>query len=550
MRLTLIILLAGTGVASAQSVVHEVWGPTQSFGFAEVVEPAGDINLDGTPDYAVTNSTAFLYGLPIVTFHSGDTGAIIGSIQGPSVNVGFGISVAAGRDLDGDAVPDLVIGASLGTPNGQQPPLPYGSVYVYSGAGQQPIRSHFNGITFDKFGFDVAFLDDLNADGVAEYAVRSTFSQQSPNTVDVYSGKTGQWIRQHVALPDYLGHLYGERVVSLGDIDQDGTSDYAIMDPEATQSPGSGSHEGAVILYSGATGTEIRKDWGVGPLSYGGGLEAVGDIDGDSIPDYATAGEAGTTLLVVSGVSGSIITKRVAPANHVFGRSIRVTQDLDGDALPDLLVPEWGITTFETPYAIAVSTISGQTLYKYERPATANPFWPYYPDALVDIGDVDMDGSHEWAIGNIQETDQNTGLGGSVRVVSVRPLYSHPQEVATSTDKVGLEVNAGLSNRNSPYLILASKTGTSGIPFGGQNIPLTYDLLTEYSLLGYNTVIFGNTLGVTDGFGQASAFFDRTYVPTFMQNDVFWFATIGLGPGGHFVSNAEKVAATGAGTGG
>ncbi|MFG0315955.1 MAG: integrin alpha, partial [Planctomycetota bacterium JB042] len=73
MRLALMLFLATTPPALAQSVVHEVWGPTHSFGFSEVVESAGDVNLDGVPDYVVTNPFAYSHAAPILTIHSGDT---------------------------------------------------------------------------------------------------------------------------------------------------------------------------------------------------------------------------------------------------------------------------------------------------------------------------------------------------------------------------------------------------------------------------------------------------------------------------------------------
>lgn len=218
-----------------------------------------------------------------------------------------------------------------------------------------------------------------------------------------------------------------------------------------------------------------------------------------------------------------------------------MTDDIDGDAFEDLLVNELPPSGLDSS-AVAIGSVSGELLYRHESPPTVSQ--NDYPRELKSLGDVDQDGAAEWLVSSRSDFNAQLGVVGTVRVLSRRPLVATPG-TADPGNVVSLELNAGVQNAVSPYLVLASSSGTAGIPFGAVTIPLTYDSTTAYSILLRNTPVFQGTYGTTEPrTGSALASFDTTYVPPALHGATLWFASIGLGPNGHFVSNPEPVKIT------
>src|SRR5205085_4501549 len=143
------------------SLIRQLNAPDQilSARFGSAVANAGDVNHDGVNDLIVGApgaSKAYVF--------NGATGAHIFTMTSPAApnaNLipSFGNAVAGGVDLNGDGVPDFVIGA----PNekGLQ-----GAAYVFSGSNGALLRS-LKGPRqgFAKFGTSVAVTPDVTGDG-------------------------------------------------------------------------------------------------------------------------------------------------------------------------------------------------------------------------------------------------------------------------------------------------------------------------------------------------------------------------------------------------
>ncbi|MBI3608407.1 MAG: FG-GAP repeat protein, partial [Nitrospirae bacterium] len=260
----------------------------------------GDLTGDGVPE--------LLLGAPhntigYVKIVNGATGALIAKINDPDgpnpypnsvfgTNE-FGISVSEAGDVNGDGVPDFMVGASAARPNGMNNA---GSVYVYSGRIDLgfPLLYRFNGEhAGDLFGGCCGGVDsigDLNGDGVTDLVVAAPAA--NPNgkldagSIYVFSGRDGSRLyRLDGENPEdfFGGNNCGcGPLTKLPDLDGDGVQELLIGAPLLTVN---GVRDvGRVYLYSGASGTLIQKIENPDPVNlrmFGNSVDKAGDLNGD-----------------------------------------------------------------------------------------------------------------------------------------------------------------------------------------------------------------------------------------------------------------------------
>lgn len=134
----------------------------------------GDLDGDGYPDvYAsdfVDNGKAA--GAGRIYVHSGKDGHRIFTLSGETPGEGFGTSPSAAGDVDGDGVPDLIVGAWQygGAANSG------GRAYLYSGKTGKLLRTYTCRIPGDTFGFDSVGMGDTDGDGTVDFLITSAWS--------------------------------------------------------------------------------------------------------------------------------------------------------------------------------------------------------------------------------------------------------------------------------------------------------------------------------------------------------------------------------------
>jgi hypothetical protein len=168
---------------SIAGVGHVAGSPAEDFLIG--APSAGSFNPDGTPtgQGCVDAGKAYLY--------FGKTGlAYTGAdrvMSGQSIGECFGFAVAGGGDMDGDALPDLAVGA---------PRTPNGTVYLFLGktvnatgsGGTVPPDLLFSGSTLGEFfGAALSPFFDWNGDGLADLAV-GAYSRNLVGGVDLFNG--------------------------------------------------------------------------------------------------------------------------------------------------------------------------------------------------------------------------------------------------------------------------------------------------------------------------------------------------------------------------
>ena len=312
----------------------------------------------------------------------------------------FGTSVDVAGDVDGDTIPDYVVGAYLNDAGGPEA----GQVIVFSGADGSTLHTFDGDAAGDQLGFSVAGAGDVNNDGRADVIAGADLG----NYARVYSGADGSVLHTFVGtLPD---DLFGTSVASAGDLDFDGRADVIVGAPAEDAA---NFDEGFARVYSGSVlHTFTGRISGTG---LGRSVASAGFIDGDGVPDVIVGANNGSNIAVVfSGASGAVIHTLFGDSGlDWFGTSIAGIGDIDGDGRGDLVVgaPQG----FLGPgYARVFSGATGAVI----REHTGFEFLGLFGWDVTGLGDVDGDLRPDYAIGSPFEDAGGTFNAGHVRAYS------------------------------------------------------------------------------------------------------------------------------------
>jgi len=287
------------------------------------VAAAGDVDDDGTPDFAVGSPSL---GAGVVRVYSGADGGLLLDLDGPSAGSQFGKVHTGIGDVDGDGRGDLLVGAEG-----------LGQAIVVSGATGAAIRTHASaGIA--NYGFGVGALGDVSGDGVPDYAIGGGVGPTG--RVDARSGADGSVLYSVTAIGTsvQLGFIW---IDSVGDVDADGTADFFVADINDSNNRGRGH------LVSGSDGSTIRTFQGEqGAEFFGIARHGGHDADGDGVADLFIAGyhnsegaANGGKGYVYSGATGELLrTMTSTVANETVGYDAAQLADVNGDGLADYLL--------------------------------------------------------------------------------------------------------------------------------------------------------------------------------------------------------------------
>jgi hypothetical protein len=197
-------------------------------------------------------------------------------------------------------------------------------------------------------GAAVAALGDVDADGVADFAVgvpgHDVGGEEgiaNVGTVYLFSGKTGAVIRTLDDPPrggEEAGAAFGSALANAGDVNSDGVTDIVVGAPG----------EGRVHVFNGKTGGLFYTI--VGPetellTSFGAAVAGGQDFSKDQKPDIVVgaplqSGSRGS-VYVYNGTNGALIRRLKSPVAQAFaqfGASVYASPDLTGDKRADIIV--------------------------------------------------------------------------------------------------------------------------------------------------------------------------------------------------------------------
>lgn len=348
-----------SGATGTEIVAHD--GDAEDlFGYSTAA--AGDVDGDGVPDYVVGapgNRFAAVPPLGRAVVYSGADHVVIHEVT-PAVRSFFGSAVSGAGDLDGDGHDDFVVGAMAN--DGLT-----GQVTAYSGADAAVLWTADGRHAGDFFGSAAGLVGDVNGDGVPDIAAGAFGANGNRGNAYVLSGADGSTI--HVLKPLADANTFGQFFASgAGDVDGDGVPDVFVGDYYADRGPRAGT--GAAYVFSGATGRRLlvlrAENTGDG---FGPG-RAVGDVNDDGHADLIVASYTSSDgapfageAHVISGRDGTTLrTITDTIANENFGVDALGLGDVNGDGLTDFLVTAVGLSFAGTDpgraYVIAGTDLS------------------------------------------------------------------------------------------------------------------------------------------------------------------------------------------------
>ena len=352
----------------------------------------------GPISVTVSNRTAISDDFFLSTYTGLDQTIAAGTLaQKVDFTSGTAPLIVAVGDIDGDGKPDLVTANNaVGTISVLHNTSATGAVTASSYAAKVDFTAGTNPI-------DIA-IGDMDGDGKPDIAVANGGS----DNVSVFRNTSSGSVSLATAVNFTTGA--GPGGVALGDLDGDGKPDLAVTNVtdntvsvfRNTSTSGSITTSSFAAKVDFPTGTDPR---GV----------RIGDLDGDGLPEIATANSTGNSVSVLRNTStpGTITTSSFAvkvdlPTN-TFPRLLTIG-DIDGDGVIDIAaanVSSDNVSVLRNMSTVGTISFDG----KVDFPTSIGPIG-------IGLGDVDGDGKPDIVAANNTANTvsvlRNTSVSGTV----------------------------------------------------------------------------------------------------------------------------------------
>ena len=395
--------------ALAQTITHvplfTIDDDSGGAGLGLAVSGAGDVNGDGIPDLIVGGPGVFnspFYDSTIsgtARVYSGSDGSVLYSFDGDSVGDRFGFSVSGAGDINGDGFADVIVGA----PADGVDATTSGSVRVFSGVDGSVLYDFEGDSVGDRFGGSVSAAGDVNGDGVPDLIVGASHRDDNNGTnagrVQVFSGSDGSVIYTFDG-DSFSDPFFGNSVSGAGDVNGDGTPDLIV---------GAQVGNGRARVFSGSDGSVLYNfDGDSLNDGFGGSVSGAGDLNGDGFDDLIVGapnagGPFSGLARVFSGVDGSVLYNLEVGFPSSLGTSVSDVGDVNGDGVPDLIVGapsdgNFGIVGddfFFSGSARLFSGVDGSQIYNFIGDSIGDLFgW-----SVSGLGDINGDGVDDFVVG-------------------------------------------------------------------------------------------------------------------------------------------------------
>lgn len=363
----------------------------------------GDINADGFDDIAISaplanSQTGEVYvvfgrndGVPSADIPAHLDGTNGFYIQGVAAGDRTGISVAGAGDVNGDKIPDIIVGVPsfdgdagenagrvgviFGRNTARDGNFP-GAVFIHQLDGTDGFRVEGEEAG-DEFGRSVASAGDFNGDKISDIIVGAPFANASAGKAYVVFGR-----KKNVSFPAqiaassldgtngteltgaFASDLAGFSVAGLGDINGDKIGDVVVGAPYADPNTNEDAGAAFVIfgrkatnaspipvnfILSGLDGDNGFTIEGLAEFDYCGySVASAGDVNADKIPDILVGAfsadpgahtNAGQAYVIFGRKSSNPFPAAVDPAALTGSDGFRVATNVNFDNVGETVAP-------------------------------------------------------------------------------------------------------------------------------------------------------------------------------------------------------------------
>ena len=352
--------------------------------------------------FSLLTAALFSLGIP-ATAQTAAASSIVRTFPGPASGVQAGRTFDFVGDLDGDQIPDLVVGY----PEDDSGGIDAGKIMVLSGADGSLLWEELGLSAGDRYGWTIGAAGDVNADGTPDFMVATPWRRDERGGGWIYSGADFSLNIAYRGLR--IGDRFGEALCVIGDFDSDGSSDTLFSSPGWDTT--FGFNRGANYVYTGHNGDTIFELWPTSGITgdgirLGSSLSWVGDVNNDGVDDFflgtsetnATTGFYGVAC-IMSGADGTVL--RPVPGSNdgagtitIQGLSIAGAGDVNADEHNDFLVTSQ--TTGQNSFTTLYSGLDGSVIRTYPPALDATTI-----ARVQNMGDVDGDGIFDHAIAGL-----------------------------------------------------------------------------------------------------------------------------------------------------
>ncbi|MBZ0253338.1 MAG: integrin alpha, partial [Candidatus Methylomirabilis sp.] len=376
----------------------------------------------------------------------------------------------------------------------------------------------------DGFGGVIVTPGDLDGDGVDDLLLGAEdfVSAAPPSVGRIYAIRGGAWTPLYTLDGPETVQRFGSAIAGVGDVDGDLRPDF-VAGLRGFAQPG-GLSTGRVVLYSGATGQEIRvidpPAEGVG--WFGASVGGVGDANEDGVPDLVVGAPSGCSggeffyicapgeLYLLSGADGAVIRSwNGGQFDRLrLGVAAAGAGDVDADGRGDVIAG--AITTYlsgwtvSQGYAYVLSSATGETLYeRHSGFPLGFPAVLSYSPRVGSPGDLDGDG-HDDFFTRIA-TGATVWSGATGEALAGSPTWSRAETGIPDTDGDGLpDLAFGRNNfddtRNTEIFSGATSSWLGAI-VGPEDSTFSYELGGLRAASGETLILTGQPSSEDDPIG-------------------------------------------------
>jgi len=397
-------LLGSAGLGKSAATLNWTNSSNPATGLGPYSVAVGDFNGNGIPDLAVAN-----YDGTLTILLGNGNGTFTQATNSPVTVGSEPFSVVVG-DFNGDGIPDLAV-ANFGS----------STVTILLGNGNGTFtQATKSPVTVGSEPYFIA-VGDFNKDGIPDLAVTSYIT----GTITVLLGDGNGNFTATAASP-YVGS--GPTSIAVGDFNGDGIPDLVVTNQNSGNvlvllGKGDGSFSGAMEQVSD----------GLNPV-----FVAVGDFNGDGILDLAVANantnltgryNSNTVTVLLGNGDGTFNLQPSIPANGTNPQSIAVG-DFNGDGIPDLAIAMYGSGS---PSSAWVLLGKGDGTFSAAGNIGAGGVFPY----SIAAGDFNGDGIPDLAMANYGSDTLTVVLSqltqtGTARSNGISPVGTGTHLIAAS----------------------------------------------------------------------------------------------------------------------